>query len=163
MLQHCRVAIVVSTFHKDIVKCLLKNSLSFLYENGFESSQTTIVEVPGAFEIPVVAAKYSRSKNWDGVLCLGCVIKGETPHFDYICSELSRGLMSLSMETEKPIIHGVLTVNSYDQAIARCGMAKDMQQVNHETPEGKRVVSNKGAEDAKALVSMLKLLKGEQF
>lgn len=160
MFKYCRVAVVASVFHKKIVKSLVKNVIKSFYKQDL--TQLKVVEVPGAFEIPLVAAKFARSKNWDAVICLGCVIKGETPHFDLICSEISRAFMSLALETEKPIIHGVLTVNSYEQAMARCGLMVE-EEVSQKSTQVKKVVCNKGQESAETALAMLRLLKGSEF
>lgn len=160
MFKYCRVAIVASVFHKQIVKSLVKNVVKSLYKQDL--TQIKVVEVPGAFEIPLIAAKLARSQDWDALVCLGCVIRGETPHFDLICNEVSRALMSLSLETEKPIINGVLTVNSFEQAAVRAGLRRE-EDVSQKKLEEKKVVYNKGQEFAEAALAMLRLLKGSEF
>ena len=147
-----QILIVVSDFNQQVTHSLLEACLETLYKASFKESQLHVVHVPGAFELPVMAAKGARSKRWDAVICLGCVIRGETPHFDYVCQEAARGLMQVSLETEKPVIFGVLTTETSEQALARAGLSPNAAK----DPLGvKQVVENKGTDAANAAVQML--------
>ena len=146
------ILIVVSDFNQQVTHSLLEACIETLYKASLKESQLQVVHVPGAFELPVLAAKGARSKHWDAVICLGCVIRGETPHFDYVCQEAARGLMQVILETEKPVIFGVLTTETSEQALERAGL-----KANEGTdPLGvKQVVENKGVDAAKAALQML--------
>ena len=147
------ILIVVSDFNQQITNSLLEACIETLYKASLKESQLQVVHVPGAFELPVMAAKGARSERWDAVICLGCVIRGETPHFDYVCQEAARGLMQISLETEKPVIFGVLTTETSEQALARAGLKPSAQL----DPLGvKQVVENKGIDAAQAALAMLK-------
>ena len=150
-----KILIVLADYYEDISSLLLKSA-----KNNLNNFSLKVIKVPGVFEIPITISK--NIKKYDAFLALGCVIKGETPHFDLICSEISRAFMSLALETEKPIIHGVLTVNSYEQAMARCGLMLE-EEVSEDTTQGKKVVHNKGQESAETALTMLRLLKGSEF
>jgi 6,7-dimethyl-8-ribityllumazine synthase len=114
-----RFAIVVSTFNKDITDGLLRGARSALTDAGASSADITVVRVPGAFEIPFTARRLARTGRYDAVVCLGCVIKGETMHFEYIASAVSHGLMAVGADTGVPVTFGVLTTLTEEQAVAR--------------------------------------------
>lgn len=114
-----RIAIVVSRFNTEVTSGLLKGALAYLGEQGIAVRQEDTKEAPGAFEIPIIAQALVQSGQFNGVVCLGCVVKGETAHFEYISDAASKGLMNISLETGIPLTFGILTTYSQDQAIAR--------------------------------------------
>jgi 6,7-dimethyl-8-ribityllumazine synthase len=114
-------AIVVSRFNEFITKRLLDGALDCLDRHDANPDNITIVYCPGAFEIPQVAEKLVNSGNYDTVICVGCVIRGETPHFDYIAAEVTKGVAQLGLTASIPVTLGVLTAESLDQAIERAG------------------------------------------
>jgi 6,7-dimethyl-8-ribityllumazine synthase len=114
-----KVAIVAARFNDFIVASLLKGATAAWAERGGAVEDLLIARVPGAFELPVVARKLAASGGWDAVVALGCVIRGDTPHFDYVAGECARGLNLASLETGVPIVFGVLTVETVDQALER--------------------------------------------
>ncbi|HNS73182.1 MAG TPA: 6,7-dimethyl-8-ribityllumazine synthase [bacterium] len=114
-------AIVVSRFNELICKKLLEGALDCLKRHGGDLDQVTIVWVPGAFEIPVAAKRLARSKEYDAVICLGAVIRGATPHFEYIAAEVTKGIAQAGMELEVPISYGVITPDNLEQALERAG------------------------------------------
>ncbi len=116
-----RFALVVSRFNELISRKLLEGAMDCLIRHDASQEDISIVWVPGSFEIPLAAKKLAQSDNYDAVICLGAVIRGGTPHFDYVSAEVSKGIASASMETGKPIIFGVLTTDSIEQAIERAG------------------------------------------
>jgi 6,7-dimethyl-8-ribityllumazine synthase len=117
-----RFAIVASRFNSFIVDRLLSAALDALERNGAQQDDITVVRVPGSFEIPLVAKTLAISKKYDAVICLGALLQGETPHFDYICSTVTRGIGMASLESGVPVIYGVLTCNTMEQAIDRAGL-----------------------------------------
>ncbi len=116
-----RFGIVVSRFNEFISKRLLESALDCLRRHGADEKMIDVVYCPGAFEIPHVAQAVSASDKYDAVICLGCVIRGDTPHFDYIASSVSTGVSKIALAAKIPIIFGVLTTNSLEQAIERAG------------------------------------------
>ncbi len=114
-----KVAIVAARFNDFIVASLLKGATASWLERGGPVEDLLIARVPGAFELPVVARKLGASGRYDAVVALGCVIRGDTPHFDYIAGECARGLQLASLETGVPIVFGVLTVETLEQALER--------------------------------------------
>ena len=116
-----RFLIVVARFNEMITRCLLAGAEDVFKEAGL-SDQLDIIWVPGCFEIPVVATQAARSGQYDAIVTLGAVIKGETPHFDYVAGECARGVMEASRETGVPVIFGVLTTNTVEQALNRSGI-----------------------------------------
>ncbi len=116
-----RCAIVVSRFNDFISQRLLEGALDALKRHGASEDQITIVKVPGAFEIPAMARRLSLKKGFDCVICLGAVIRGATPHFEYISSQVSRGIASVALESSIPVSFGVLTADTLEQAIERAG------------------------------------------
>lgn len=119
--QGLRVGIVVARFNEFITNKLLGGALDGLKRHGAEESSIDIAWVPGAFEIPLVAKKLAESKKYDAVICLGTVIRGSTPHFDYVCAEVSKGVAHVGLDTGVPTIFGVLTTETIEQAIERAG------------------------------------------
>lgn len=116
-----KVGIIVGRFNEFIGSKLLDGAIDGLRRHGVSEENIEITWVPGAFEIPLVAKKMAETKKYDGVICLGAVIKGSTPHFDYVSSEVTKGVASTSLELGIPIIFGVLTTNTIEQAIERAG------------------------------------------
>lgn len=114
-----KVAIVAARFNDFIVSSLLKGATAAWLERGGPVEDLLIARVPGAFELPVVARKLATSGRWDAVVALGCVIRGDTPHFDYVAGECARGLNLVSLETGVPVVFGVLTVETVEQALER--------------------------------------------
>ncbi|WP_346916416.1 6,7-dimethyl-8-ribityllumazine synthase [Clostridium sp.] len=141
--QGLRVGIVVGRFNEFIVSKLLGGAIDGLKRHGVEEDSIEVAWVPGAFELPLVAKKMAQNENYDAIICLGAVIKGSTPHFDYVCAEASKGIASVSLSTEKPVIFGVLTTDTIEQAIERAG-----------TKAG-----NKGYDVAVTAIEMANLLK----
>ena len=138
-----RFGIVVSRFNDFICDRLLGGALDALKRNGAEEDAIDIFKVPGAFEIPLMAKKAAGSGRYDAVICLGAVIRGSTPHFDYVASEVSKGVATVSLETNIPVTFGVLTTDTLEQAIERAGSK----------------AGNKGWDSALAAIEMANLLK----
>lgn len=115
-----RVGIVVSRFNSFISEKLVEGAVDALVRNGAKDGDIAIVKVPGAFEIPATA-KILSGNGYDAIICLGAVIRGSTPHFDYVASEVSKGVAQVSMEARIPVIFGVLTTDNIEQAIERAG------------------------------------------
>ena len=137
-----KVAIVVSRFNSFITERLLEGTLDGLKRHGVKDKNVDIYRVPGAFEIPLIAKKLA-SKDYDGVICLGAVIRGATPHFDYVANEVAKGIAQVSLEKEVPVIFGILTTDTIEQAIERAG-----------TKSG-----NKGFDAALTLIETVNLIK----
>ena len=116
-----RVGIVVGRFNEFIVSKLLGGALDGLKRHGVSEDNISVAYVPGAFEIPLIAKKMAQSDKYDAVICLGAVIKGSTPHFDYVCAEASKGIATVALNAEKPVLFGILTTDSIEQAIERAG------------------------------------------
>ncbi len=119
--QGMRIGIVVGRFNEFISGKLLGGAIDGLKRHGVEESEIDIAWVPGAFEIPLIAKKMVSLDKYDAVICLGAVIKGSTPHFDYVASEVSKGVASVSLDSGVPVIFGVLTTDTIEQAIERSG------------------------------------------
>ena len=116
-----KFGIVISRFNEMISKSLLSSAFDCLARHGADEEQITVAFVPGAFEVPLAAKKMAESKKYDAVICLGTVIRGATPHFDYIASEVSKGIANVSLATGVPVIFGIITSDSIEQAIERAG------------------------------------------
>lgn len=138
-----KIGIVAARFNEFIVSKLLCGALDGLKRHGVEEENIEVVWTPGAFELPLVAKKMAQNEKYGAIICLGAVIKGSTPHFDYVCAEASKGIATVSLQTEKPVIFGVLTTNTIEQAIERAG-----------TKAG-----NKGYDAAITAIEMSNLLK----
>ncbi|RBP46809.1 6,7-dimethyl-8-ribityllumazine synthase [Garciella nitratireducens] len=119
--KNLKFAVVVGRFNEFIGSKLLSGAIDGFKRHGGEEQNMDIVWVPGAFEIPLVAKKLAKSQRYDAIICLGAVIRGATPHFDYVSNEVSKGIANVSLETEIPIIFGVLTTDTIEQAIERAG------------------------------------------
>jgi 6,7-dimethyl-8-ribityllumazine synthase len=116
-----KFAIVVSRFNEFITNKLIGGAEDMLKRHGVADENISLVWVPGAFEIPSVAKKISESGKFDAVICLGCVIRGATPHFDYVSAEVSKGVASVGLQSKVPVIFGVLTTDTIEQAVERAG------------------------------------------
>ena len=142
-----RFGIVVAKFNKFVTSKLLSAYVEELTRQGVKADDIEAVRVPGAFEIPLVARTMARTKQFDAVICLGAVIRGDTPHFDYISAEVSRGIGQAALDADAPIIFGVLTTHTIAQAIERAGSAK----------------FNRGGDAARSAIEMatvMRILKG---
>lgn len=139
-----KFGIVVGRFNEFIGGKLLEGAFDALKRHGAREEDIDVAYVPGAFEIPLIAKKMAKNDKYDAVICLGAVIKGSTSHYDYVCAEVSKGIASVSLDTEKPVLFGVLTTNNIEQAIERAG-----------TKAG-----NKGADAAMTAIEMINLIKG---
>lgn len=140
---HLRIALVVSRFNELITKPLLEGALDCLRSFQIEEDHLHVAWVPGAFELPLVAKRFAQSGTFDAVICLGAVIRGETDHYDYVCGPASSGIATVSLETNLPILFGVLTCETIEQALARAGSK----------------AGNKGSETALAALEMISLLQ----
>lgn len=138
-----QVAIVASRFNEIIVNKLLGGAVDGLVRHGMEEENITAVWVPGAFEIPVAAAKLAKSGKYDAVICVGVVIRGDTSHYDYVCSEVSKGIAQVGLSTGVPVLFGVITTENIEQAIARAGSK----------------AGNKGYDCALSAIEMVNLMK----
>jgi len=136
-------AIVVSRFNDFISSKLVEGAIDALKRHGMDSEKLTLVKVPGAFEIPMTAKRLATSGKYDAVICLGAVIRGGTPHFEYVAAEVSKGIASVSLESNIPVTFGVLTTDNLEQAIERAGSK----------------VGNKGWDAAMAAMEMVNLFK----
>jgi 6,7-dimethyl-8-ribityllumazine synthase len=116
-----KFAVIVSRFNDFITEKLLSGALDALVRSGTADGDIEVVRVPGAFEIPLVAKKMANTKRFDAVICLGAVIRGSTPHFDYVSAEVSKGIALVGMESGIPVIFGVITTDTIEQAIERAG------------------------------------------
>lgn len=120
-----KFAVVVSRFNQEITKGLRDGCVLALESNGVDPKDIKIYEIPGSFEIPLVAKKLAKSKKFDAIIALGAVIRGDTPHFDYVCKEVADGVAKVAYDHEIPVIFGVITTNDLKQAQARAGNNKD--------------------------------------
>ena len=141
--RNVKIAIVAGRFNEFITSKLIGGALDVLKRNDVSEENIDIVWVPGAFEIPLIAKKLANTQKYDAIITLGAVIKGSTPHFDYVCAEVSKGVAQISLQSELPVIFGVLTTNNIEEAIERAG-----------TKAG-----NKGADAAFSAIEMINLIK----
>jgi 6,7-dimethyl-8-ribityllumazine synthase len=116
-----RFAVVVSRFNEPVTSRLLEGALAAFRRHGVADEDVEVARAPGAFEIPLVAQRLARSDRFDAVVCLGAVIRGETPHFEYVAGECARGVQAVGLDTGVPCIFGVLTTDSLEQALERAG------------------------------------------
>ena len=138
-----KVAIVAARFNEFITSKLIGGAMDGLTRNGVQEDEVHLVWVPGAFEIPLVASKLAKSGKYDAVICLGAVIRGSTSHYDYVCAEVSKGIATVSLDSQIPVLFGVLTTDTIEQAIERAG-----------TKAG-----NKGYDCALSAVEMVNLIR----
>jgi 6,7-dimethyl-8-ribityllumazine synthase len=121
--ETARVAVVAARFNHEIVDELVSGCLGRLEELGIDGSRVDLHRVPGAFELPVAAKMLARTKRYSSIVCLGCIVRGDTPHFDYVAGEAARGIQEVALTEMIPTIFGVLTTNTEEQALARTGGA----------------------------------------
>lgn len=119
--EDIKIGIITTRFNEFISSKLLDGAIDALVRHNVKRDEIKVAWVPGAFEIPLIASKMAKSGNYDAVICLGAVIRGSTTHYDYVCSEVSKGIASVSLETGVPVIFGVLTTENIEQAIERAG------------------------------------------
>ena len=136
-----KFGVVVSRFNHFVTDRLLEGTMDTLLRHGAADGDVTVVRVPGSFELPGTAGRLARSKKYDAVIVLGAVIRGDTPHFDYLAAEVTKGIAQVGMQSEMPVIYGVITTDTLEQAIDRAG-AKS---------------GNKGADAARAAIGMADL------
>ncbi len=139
----CRFAIVISRFNSFVSDRLLSGALDALERNGAVQDDITVAWVPGSFEILLAAKKMALSRKYDAVICLGALLQGETPHFEYLSSTVTKGIGSISLESGIPVINGVLTCNTLEQAIERAGLKS----------------GNRGFDAALSAIEMVQVLK----
>lgn len=137
-----KVALVVSRFNDFITARLVEGAVDALVRHGAEPEDITLIKVPGAFELPLICHKLAQSKKYAGLVALGTVIRGATPHFDYVCAECSKGLAQVALQHNIPVGFGVLTTDNLEQAIERAGSK----------------AGNKGAEAALAMLETIRVL-----
>jgi 6,7-dimethyl-8-ribityllumazine synthase len=138
-----KFGIVLSRFNNFVSDRLLEGALDALRRSGAEEGDCSVVRVPGSFEIPLATKKMAKSGRYDALICLGCVIRGATPHFEYIATEVTKGIASISLESEIPVSFGVLITDTIEQAIERAGTK----------------VGNKGFDAAMSAIEMANLMK----
>ncbi|MDO9584323.1 MAG: 6,7-dimethyl-8-ribityllumazine synthase [Desulfomicrobium sp.] len=138
-----KFTIIASRFNDFIVDRLIGGAVDYLLRHGADRENITLIRVPGAFEMPLVAQKVARSGKADAIICVGAVIRGATPHFDYVCSEATKGIAHVSMDTGVPIGFGLLTTDTLEQSIERAGSKG----------------GNKGVEAAAAVLETLRVLQ----
>lgn len=143
VVRDARIALLVSRFNSFVVESLLEGAVDTLKRHGADERDLQIVRVPGAWEMPIAAQRLAVGKRFDAIIALGAVIRGGTPHFEYVAGECTKGLSSVSMQYDIPVTFGVLTVDTIEQAIERAG-----------TKAG-----NKGAEAAMSTIEMINLLR----
>ncbi|MCK9329595.1 MAG: 6,7-dimethyl-8-ribityllumazine synthase [Candidatus Cloacimonetes bacterium] len=119
--KNYKFAIIAGRFNEFINRKLIDGAVDCLIRHGVEEDHIDLIWVPGAFEIPLTAQKVAQNKKYDAVVCVGTVIRGATPHFDYVSAEVSKGIASVGLATSKPVIFGVLTTDTIEQAIERAG------------------------------------------
>ena len=141
--ENIRVGIVTARFNEFITSKLLSGAIDCLKRENVKEEQIEVAWVPGAFEIPLIASKMAQSKKYDAVICLGAVIRGSTSHYDYVCSEVSKGIAQASLSSGIPVMFGVLTTDNIEQAIERAGSK----------------AGNKGFECAQGAIEMVNLIR----
>lgn len=142
-----KIGIILSRYNQFISDRLLEGALDALHKLGAEEEDLSIYKVPGSFEVPLMAKKLAKAKKVDGIICLGALIRGETPHFDFLSAEVTKGLAQITMEEGVPLSFGILTVETIEQGIERAG-----------TKAG-----NKGYDAALSLVETINLIKETQL
>lgn len=138
-----RFGIVVGRFNSFVTERLLEGAIDCILRHGGDKESIEVYKVPGSFEIPLVAKKLAKSGKYDAVICLGAVIRGSTPHFDYVANEVTKGIAQVSLETEVPIAYGILTTDTIEQAIERAGTK----------------MGNKGFDAAMTAIEMVNIIK----
>ena len=137
-----KIAILATRFNDFVVNPLIGGAVDYLVRHGADKDDLTIIRIPGAFELPIVAKKLAESKQYDGIVALGAVIRGATPHFDFVAAEATKGLAHISLDSGIPVGFGLLTTDNIEQAIERAGSK----------------AGNKGAESAAALLETLRVM-----
>ena len=143
LAEGMRIGIVAARFNSFVTERLVEGAVDCIIRHGGSEDDITVVRVPGSFEIPLIAKKMAESGKYDGIIALGAVIRGATPHFDYVAAEVSKGIAHVGLETGLPVSFGVLTTDSIEQAVERAG-AK---------------AGNKGWDAAVALIEMINILR----
>ena len=138
-----KFGLVISRFNEFVTKKLLEGAQDALLRHGVNQADIEVAWVPGSFEIPLIAKKLAQSKRYDAIICLGAVVRGGTPHFEYIATEVSKGIAKVSLETGLPVVYGIITTDTLEQAIERAGTK----------------MGNKGFEAAENAIEMANLLK----
>jgi 6,7-dimethyl-8-ribityllumazine synthase len=138
-----KFAVIVSRFNDFITEKLLEGAVDAIDRCGGDKNTIEVLRVPGAFEIPLVAKRAAQAKKYDAIICLGAVIRGETPHFDYVAGEVTKGIALLNLEFTIPIAYGIITADTTEQAIERAG----------------NKMGNKGFQSAQAAIELLNLFK----
>lgn len=141
--ENIKIGIVAARFNEFIVSKLIEGALDGLKRHDVKDEDISLAWVPGAFEIPLIAGKMVKSGMYDAVICLGAVIRGSTTHYDYVCSEVSKGIANVSLKSDIPVLFGVLTTENIEQAIERAGSK----------------AGNKGFESATSAIEMVNLIK----
>lgn len=141
--EEVKIGIIASRFNDFVVGRLVDGALDGLKRHNIKEENITLVKVPGAFEIPVIAKKMSEQNQYDAIICLGAVIRGATSHYDYVCNEVSKGIAQVSLEAGIPVLFGVLTTENIEQAVERSGSK----------------AGNKGTECALAVIEMINVIK----
>ena len=144
--QEMRVGIVCARFNEFIVSKLLSGCQDTLLRHGVRDEDMDVAWVPGAFEIPLIASKMAKSGRYDAVIALGAVIRGSTSHYDYVCSEVSKGVATVALQSDIPVLFGVLTTDTIEQAVERAG-----------TKAG-----NKGSDCAESAIEMVNLIRARE-
>ncbi|MGE5342483.1 MAG: 6,7-dimethyl-8-ribityllumazine synthase [Candidatus Omnitrophota bacterium] len=142
-----KFGIIVSRFNDFITERLLHGAIDAIVRSGGQTEDIDVFRVPGAFEIPLVTKRAAKSNNYHAIICLGAVIRGETPHFDYVASEVTKGIALLNLEFALPITYGIITADTTDQAIERAG----------------NKMGNKGFEAARAAIELLNLFNASNI
>ncbi|MCX7760976.1 MAG: 6,7-dimethyl-8-ribityllumazine synthase [Hydrogenothermaceae bacterium] len=138
-----KFGIVVGRFNSFITERLLEGAVDCIVRHGGSSENIEVYKVPGSFEIPLMAKKLAKSGKYDAVICLGAVIRGATPHFDYVANEVTKGIAQVALETEVPVSYGILTTDTIEQAVERAGTK----------------MGNKGFDAALTAIEMVNILK----
>ncbi len=141
--ENIKIGIVAARFNEFITSKLLAGAVDSLKRENVREEDIEVAWVPGAFEIPLIASKMAKSRKYDAIICLGAVIRGSTSHYDYVCSEVSKGIAQVSLNSDIPVMFGVLTTDTIEQAIERAG-----------TKAG-----NKGSECAQGAIEMVNLIR----
>jgi len=141
--KELKIGVVVARFNSFITERLLEGAVDCITRHGGSKDNIDVVRVPGAFEIPLITQKMAKTKKYDGIICLGAVIRGDTSHYDYVCNEAVKGISHVSLKSDIPVMFGILTTDSIEQAIERAG-----------TKGG-----NKGFDSALGVIEMINLIK----
>lgn len=141
--QGLKIAIIVSRFNSFITEALLSGAQDALIRHGLKTENLDVYKIPGAYEMPLVLKHVAKLREYDGAICLGAVIRGDTPHFDFVAAENAKGIQNIMLKFEFPVVNGVLTTNTLEQAVERAGVK----------------AGNKGFDAAMALIELIRLLE----